>query len=116
MLGQWGNIIVSQSSCNKLISSLVEDTESQVMPVTVMYPLPFPAIAYSPAVIQTLWPIGTCIYIKEPYVRMGPKGRPEILIAWPKDMVEVPRVAGIFDHPAVSVSVPSRVHEVPVLT
>jgi len=81
-----------------------------------MFPLPMPAIAYSPAVIQTLWPIGTCLYIKEPYVRMGTKGRPEILIAWPKDMVEVPRVAGIFDHPAVSVSVPSRVHEVFVLT
>lgn len=80
------------------------------MPVTVMFPLPFPAIVYSPVVVQTLWPIGTCLYIKEPYVRMGPKGRPQILIAWPKDMVEVPRVAGIFDHPAVIVS-GSSVHE-----
>jgi hypothetical protein len=38
---------------------------------------------------------------------MGAKGRTEIAIAWPKDMVEVPRVAGIFNHPAVTVSVPS---------
>jgi hypothetical protein len=36
---------------------------------------------------------------------MGAKGRTEIAIAWPKDMVEVPRVAGVFDHPAVAVSV-----------
>jgi hypothetical protein len=70
-----------------------------------MFPLPFPALVYPPSVIQTLWPIGTCFYIKEPYARMGAKGRTEIAIAWPKDMVEVPRVAGIFDHPAVTVSV-----------
>lgn len=54
--------------------------------------------------VQTLWPIGTCLYIKEPYARMGAKGRVEILIPWTKDMVEVPRVTGIVEHPAVTVS------------
>jgi len=35
---------------------------------------------------------------------MGNRGGVEILVAWPKDLVEVPRVAGVFDHPAVQVS------------
>jgi hypothetical protein len=39
-------------------------------------------------------------------VRYGARGRAEILVAWPKDLVEVPRVAGIFDDPRVDVSLP----------
>jgi hypothetical protein len=104
MSGWQGDLIVSTRTLVMLINSLVEDTQAQVIPVTIMYPLPLPAIVYSPSQVQSLWPIGTCLYIKEPYVRSGAKGRTEILIPWPKDMVEVPRVAGIFDHPAVQVS------------
>jgi hypothetical protein len=91
---------------HQLIHSLVEDINSHVLPVTIMYPFPFAAISYTPAVVQTAWPVGTICYIKEPYVRYGARGRAEILVAWPKDLVEVPRVAGIFDDPRVDVSLP----------
>jgi hypothetical protein len=87
-----------------LICSVVEDTNGRPIPVTVMYPFPFPAIAYSPATVQSLWPVGTCLYIKEPYVRYGPRGRAEVLVAWPKDMVEIPPVAGVFGNPDSAVS------------
>lgn len=70
--------------------SLVEDSDRQVMPVTILWPLPEPAINYSSQVVRSLYPVGTCLAIKEPYVRYGAKGMPEILIGWPKDVHELP--------------------------
>ena len=87
-----------------LTSSVVEDTNGQPIPVTILYPFPFPAIVYSPARVQSLWPVGTCLYVKEPYIRCGPRGRAEVLVAWPKDMVEITPVAGVFDNPDLAVS------------
>lgn len=94
----------------------MEDTNSQPIPVTILYPFPFPAIVYLPAEVQSLWPVGTCFYIKEPYVRTGLRGRAEILVAWPKDLVEIPPVAGVFDDPDLLVSTSPQPDELRLTT
>ena len=69
---------------------LVEDSCGHAIGVTILFALSRPAIAYTPKRIQRLYPIGACFVIREPYVRFGVKGLPEITVPWAKDMVEVP--------------------------
>lgn len=71
--------------------------------IRVEFPLSRPTCYFEKDVIQQLYPIGSVMSIKEPYVRFSPTAAlPEIDIGFPTDIVLLPgtgRVTWAYDHP-----------------
>lgn len=59
---------------------MLEDPSGNALPCHVEYPLPLPAIYYPSEFLEALYPILTCLAIKDLYVRVSPtSAKPEFL-------------------------------------
>ncbi|RSH90479.1 hypothetical protein EHS25_001084 [Saitozyma podzolica] len=62
--------LVSQEACVADVSS-VEDTTGHVVPVTIMNPSPLHACYISAATLKELFPLGSVLAIREPYIKFA---------------------------------------------
>ncbi|KAK4686583.1 hypothetical protein P7C73_g3545, partial [Tremellales sp. Uapishka_1] len=72
------------------VKFVVEDAKGKALPCFVEVPLPRPAMTYPSSFLCHLYPVGTILAIKEPFVRLAPlPGRPEICVSVPSDVEEL---------------------------
>jgi hypothetical protein len=67
--------------------SSVEDTNGHVVPVTIMNPSPLHACYISAATLKELFPLGSVLAIREPYIKFALRGYIAIRVDVPSDVI-----------------------------